>query len=158
LAAQHDALYCEAVSSNHLEKLLGISNEVLEGSFTDSFWQKLILASELKAAPMDITLFNYARPSSAFSWSDKNMGLRLDCFSTGKKREILQRKKGRTRYCHFFIDDPIEKKDPPTECQRVNNRRTRQRQYITSRLFPIWGLHPIADWSCLLLSLNTTNA
>lgn len=62
-AAQHDALYCEAVSANHLEKLLDLSNEVLEGSFTDSFWQTLILAGCLKAAPMDITFFNYARPS-----------------------------------------------------------------------------------------------
>ena len=62
-AAQHDALYCEAVSSNHLEKLLNISNEVLEGSFTDSFWQTLILAGGRKAAPMDMTFFNYARPS-----------------------------------------------------------------------------------------------
>ncbi len=62
-AAQHDALYCEAVSSNHLEKLLNISNEVLEGSFTDSLWQTLILAGALKVMPMEITFFNYARPS-----------------------------------------------------------------------------------------------
>jgi aromatic ring-opening dioxygenase LigB subunit len=62
-AAQHDTLYCEAVSSNHLEKLLDISNEVLEGSFTDSLWQTLILAGALKVRPMDITYFNYARPS-----------------------------------------------------------------------------------------------
>jgi aromatic ring-opening dioxygenase LigB subunit len=62
-AAQHDTLYCEAVKSNHLEKLLDISNEVLEGSFTDSLWQTLILAGGLKAVPMELTFFNYARPS-----------------------------------------------------------------------------------------------
>jgi aromatic ring-opening dioxygenase LigB subunit len=62
-AAQHDTLYCEAVSSHHLEKLLDLSNAVLEGSFTDSFWQTLILAGGLKAAPMDLAFFNYARPS-----------------------------------------------------------------------------------------------
>jgi len=62
-AAEYDRFYCDAVSSNHMERLLNVSNEVLEGSFMDSLWQTLILAGALKIRPMDITSFNYARPS-----------------------------------------------------------------------------------------------
>jgi aromatic ring-opening dioxygenase LigB subunit len=62
-AAEYDKFYCDAVSSHHMEKLLNVSNEVLEGSFMDSLWQTLILAGALHLAPMDLTYFNYARPS-----------------------------------------------------------------------------------------------
>jgi aromatic ring-opening dioxygenase LigB subunit len=62
-AARYDALYCEAVSANRLERLLTVSDELLTNSWADSLWQTLILAGALQAAPMPAELLSYAVPS-----------------------------------------------------------------------------------------------
>lgn len=62
-AAQYDALYCEAVASNRLDRLLDISDEMLVDSWADSLWQTLVLAGALKTVPMQVDFLSYAIPS-----------------------------------------------------------------------------------------------
>jgi len=62
-AAQHDALYCNAVKENCLDRLLDISDEMLKESWTDSLWQTLILAGALSVVPMRVDLLSYAVPT-----------------------------------------------------------------------------------------------
>lgn len=62
-AARHDALYCEAVREHRPERLLEISDELVEAAFADSLWQTLILAGALRAVPMTMDFFSYALPT-----------------------------------------------------------------------------------------------
>ena len=62
-SATHDALYCEAVREDRLERLLEISDELVEAAFADSLWQTLILAGALRAVPMSMNYFSYALPT-----------------------------------------------------------------------------------------------
>jgi aromatic ring-opening dioxygenase LigB subunit len=62
-AAEYDSLYCDAVSSGHLERLLTVSDGMLMDSWADSLWQTLILAGALEAVPMPVDLISYAVPS-----------------------------------------------------------------------------------------------
>lgn len=62
-AAQYDAVYCEAVASNRLDRLLDITDEMLIDSWADSLWQTLVFAGALKAVPMHVDFLSYAVPS-----------------------------------------------------------------------------------------------
>ncbi len=62
-AAKHDALYCEAVREHRLDRLLEISDDLVEAAFADSLWQTLILAGALRAVPMTMDFFSYALPT-----------------------------------------------------------------------------------------------
>ena len=62
-SATHDALYCEAVREHRLDRLLEISDELVEGAFADSLWQTLILAGALRVVPMSMNFFSYALPT-----------------------------------------------------------------------------------------------
>ncbi|NCQ27726.1 MAG: hypothetical protein GW802_09880 [Armatimonadetes bacterium] len=62
-SAQYDALYCEAVTANRLDRLLDISEKMLVDSWSDSLWQTLVLAGALNAVPMDVDFLSYAVPS-----------------------------------------------------------------------------------------------
>lgn len=62
-SAPHDALYCEAVREHRLERLLEISDELVEAAFADSLWQTLILAGALRAVPMSMNYFSYELPT-----------------------------------------------------------------------------------------------
>lgn len=62
-AAEYDALYCDAVRAEALERLLTVSEELLIDSWADSLWQTLVLAGALQVAPLDADLISYAVPS-----------------------------------------------------------------------------------------------
>ena len=62
-AAEHDALYCQAVAESRLDRLLEISDDLLRESWADSLWQTLILAGALRAVPMAVELLSYAVPT-----------------------------------------------------------------------------------------------
>ena len=62
-AAQYDAVYCEAVAANRLDRLLDISDEMLVDSWSDSLWQTLVFAGALNAVPMRVDFLSYAVPS-----------------------------------------------------------------------------------------------
>jgi len=62
-AARHDAMYCEAVAQNRLDRLLEIGNELIEEAWADSLWQTLILAGALTAAPRAVDFLSYAVPT-----------------------------------------------------------------------------------------------
>ena len=62
-SAPHDALYCKAVREHRLERLLEISDELVEAAFADSLWQTLILAGALRSVPMAMNYFSYELPT-----------------------------------------------------------------------------------------------
>lgn len=62
-AAQYDAVYCEAVAANRLDRLLDISDEMLVASWADSLWQTLVFAGALNAVPLRVDFLSYAVPS-----------------------------------------------------------------------------------------------
>jgi aromatic ring-opening dioxygenase LigB subunit len=62
-AAQYDAMYCEAVRANRLDRLRDVSDQMLVDSWSDSLWPTLILAGALNSAPMRADLLSYAVPS-----------------------------------------------------------------------------------------------
>lgn len=62
-SATHDARYCEAVCEHQLDRLLEISDELVEAAFADSLWQTLILVGALRAVPMAMNYFSYELPT-----------------------------------------------------------------------------------------------
>jgi len=62
-AAQYDALYCDAVSKNRLNRLLDVSDDMLRKSWSDSLWQTLILAGAIDCVPMKVDLLSYEVPT-----------------------------------------------------------------------------------------------
>lgn len=63
VSAEHDALYCRAVSQLRLDRRLEISDAMLKESWVDSFPQTLILAGALEAVPMTVDFLSYAVPT-----------------------------------------------------------------------------------------------
>lgn len=62
-AAQHDAVYCKAVTENRLDLLLDIPEDLLREAWADSFWQTLILAGALREVPMTVGYFSFTVPT-----------------------------------------------------------------------------------------------
>ena len=62
-AAQFDALYCDAVRQGRLDRLMGVDDQLLRDSWSDSLWVTLILAGLLDTERLPLRFFHYAVPS-----------------------------------------------------------------------------------------------
>jgi aromatic ring-opening dioxygenase LigB subunit len=62
-SAVHDDAYCTAVRENALERLLSWSNDDIEASMTDSYWQTLMLLGALRMASLKPQMLSYEAPT-----------------------------------------------------------------------------------------------
>lgn len=62
-AAEYDAMYCNAVRQGRLERLMGVDDQLLKDSWSDSLWVTLILAGLLDTVRLPLRFFHYAVPT-----------------------------------------------------------------------------------------------
>ncbi|HII68170.1 MULTISPECIES: dioxygenase [Thermococcus] len=62
-AKEYDELIMRIIKENRLEKLLEISDELINKALPDSYWQLLVLYGVLKRAPMKLKLSAYVCPT-----------------------------------------------------------------------------------------------